>query len=248
MSERACLSCGRASANDLCLDCEQAALTPRESLVGLLDELEAFIRGYVVMSAAQADAVTLWATHTHAMDAFETTPYLAISSPTKQCGKSRLLDVLELVTARAWRTITPSEAVLYRKIDQVAPTLLLDETDAIFANRNGDTEPLRALLNAGNRRGTAVPRCVGPTQTLVDFQVFCAKALAGIGNLPDTIADRSVRIRMERKRRDESAQRFRHREASEQAATLYQALESWAQDAIPTLAEARPDRSQPRSP
>ena len=75
----------------------------------MLDEVRVFIRGYVVVTAAQADALTLWAAHTHALDAFETTPFLDLTSPTKRCGKTRALDVLELIVARAWRVITPSE-------------------------------------------------------------------------------------------------------------------------------------------
>ena len=102
-----------------------------------------------------------------------------MTSPEKRCGKTRLLDVLELLVAKPWRTIMPSEAVLFRKIDAAAPTLLLDETDAIFNAKNANTEPLRAVLNAGNRRGTIVPRCVGPRQQLVDFSVFCREGADG---------------------------------------------------------------------
>lgn len=209
-------------------------------LGALLDALVELLRDYVVMSSAQADAVALWAAHTHGLDAFETTPFLDLTSPEKRCGKTRTLDVLELVVARPWRTIMPSEAVLYRKIEAAAPTLMLDESDAIFDKSNGSTEPLRALLNAGNRRGTSVPRCVGPTQQIVDFGVFCAKALAGIGALPDTVSDRSIVLHLQRKRPDEIARRFRRREALEVAEPIAQELASWAQVAIPDLEAARP--------
>jgi hypothetical protein len=210
-------------------------------LAALLAALVEFLRDYVVMTSAQADAVALWAAHTHALDASETTPFLDVTSPEKQCGKTRLLDALELVVARPWRTIMPSEAVLFRKIDAVSPTLMLDECDAIFDKSNGSTEPLRALLNAGNRRGTAVPRCVGPKQQLVDFAIFCPKALSGIGDIPDTVRDRSIVIRLKRKRADERARRFRYREALELAEPIQLELASWAQDATTDLAEARPE-------
>lgn len=217
-------------------------MTPKHSvhLSDLLDVLVKLVRGYVVMSSTQANTVALWIAHTHALDAFETTPFLAVNSPEKRCGKTRLLDVLELVVARPWRTIMPSEAVLFRKIQAVAPTLMLDETDAVFDKSNGSTEPLRALLNAGNRRGTSVPRCVGPSMQLVDFSTFSAKALAGIGDLPDTVADRSIVVRLARKRPDEVARRFRRREALEYAEPLQQELSSWAQDAVADLETARP--------
>jgi hypothetical protein len=134
----------------------------------------------------------------------------------------------------------PTEAVVFRKIERDVPTLLLDETDAIFGNQGANTEGLRALLNAGNRRGTTVPRCVGVTQELQTFKVFCPKALAGIGRLPDTVADRSIPITMKRKAPGEHADRFRRREALELVEPLYTELTSWGQHHADRLADARP--------
>ena len=58
----------------------------------LLDEVHAFLCAYVIFpSAAAAVAVTLWAAHTHLVGQFESTPRLALLSPEKQCGKSRVL-------------------------------------------------------------------------------------------------------------------------------------------------------------
>lgn len=206
----------------------------------LLEDCEAFVRRYVVLSDAQAVACTLWAAHTHSVDSFEVTPFLAINSPEKRCGKTRLLDALELLVAKPWRTVMPSEAVLLRKIAASGPTLMLDECDAIFNSKNANTEPLRALLNAGNRRGTSVPRCVGPTQKLVDFAIFCPKALAGIGQLPDTITDRSIVVRMARKRPDELAARFRIREAMPAGKALHDRLAAFAEMSHSELENARP--------
>jgi hypothetical protein len=209
-------------------------------LDGLLGFIEGFLRRFVVMLESQAVAVALWVAHTHVLDAFETTPYLSVTSATKRCGKSRLFDELELLVARPWKVVTPSEAVVFRKIEADKPTLLLDEIDAIFKDRNGNTEPLRALLNAGNRRGTKVPRCVGPTMQLVSFSVFCAKALAGIGQLPDTIGDRSIEIKLARKAPGETAARFRRREAAAIAEPLRTELAKWGSAAVAALESARP--------
>ena len=122
------------------------------------------------------------------------TPYLAITSPDRQCGKTRLMEVLELLVARPWLIELPSEAVLYRTIHGSVPTLLWDEIDTVFNTRTADKyEAQRAVLNSGNRRGVTVPRCVGSSSKVSDFNVYSAKALAGIGTLPDTVADRSLR-------------------------------------------------------
>jgi hypothetical protein len=77
---------------------------------------------------------------------------------------------------------------------------------------------------------------------LQTFAVFCPKAFAGIGkSLPDTITDRSIVIRLERRTREEQVERFRRREVSETAEPLFQWLGSWAQDNTLTLIEARPE-------
>jgi hypothetical protein len=204
------------------------------ALDGLLDEVATFVRRYVVMDTPQLVAVVLWVALTHSVEAFDVTPYLAITSPVKQSGKTRLLDTLELVVARVWRAIQPSEAVVFRKIARDAPTLLLDEVDAIFG-KNREHEGLRALLNAGNARGTKVPRCVGPSQKLVEFAVFGPKALAGIGALPETVADRSIPIAMQRKTPGEPCARFRRRYAISEAGPLREGLARWGQTASKSL-------------
>jgi hypothetical protein len=102
---------------------------------------------------------------------------------------------------------------------------------------------LRALLNAGFERRAVVPRCVGPQFTLTEFRVFCPKALAGIGSLPDTISDRSVSIKMERRARGQTIEKFRMRDAEPIAQPIRTALEAWSQDqsTIQFLHAARPE-------
>jgi hypothetical protein len=211
-----------------------------ENLVG---DVVAFVRRYVVMSDAQLLTVALWIIHTYCLDAFEQTPYLAITSPEKQCGKSRLLETLDLLCFRPWAQILPSEAVLFRHIHNTRPTLLLDETDTIFNPKTADRyEGHRALLNAGHRRGATVPRCVGSSNKIVEFNVFCAKALAGIGTLPDTIADRSIPIRLARRKRDEAVEPFKYRDAAPEAEVLRERIAEWAsaEGRIEALSESRP--------
>ncbi|HEU6445317.1 MAG TPA: DUF3631 domain-containing protein [Gaiellaceae bacterium] len=208
----------------------------------LLDKLAAFVRRYVAMTLEQAAAVALWIVHTHAVDACEQSPILALTSAEKRSGKSTLLKLLALLTANPWKVITPSEAVVFRKLHANRPTLLLDEVDAIFNPKSGaNAEGLRAILNAGNEPGTTVPRCVGPSQQLKDFNVFSAKALAGIKDLPDTVADRAIPVRLQRRAPSEQIDRFRHREVREAAEPLQMWVRSWAEHHAPHLVEARPE-------
>src|SRR5437879_2401863 len=95
----------------------------------LLDEIAAVLRRYVVLTPAQTHMLAVWTAHTYVFDRFATTLYVAVTSPTLRAGKSRLLEVLELVVARPWRADSASPAALYRRIDATRPTLLLDEVD-----------------------------------------------------------------------------------------------------------------------
>jgi hypothetical protein len=212
----------------------------------LLAAVKRFIARYVVLPGEdEATALALWVLHTWALSAAHATPYLIVQSAEKRSGKSRLLETLELVVNSPWAVISASESALFRKIDQDKPTLLLDEVDAIFGSSTERTEPLRAIVNAGNRPGSAVARCVGEgaRQRVEDFEVYCPKVLAGIdtGRLPDTIRDRGIEIRMKRKTDAEPVERFRRRLADPQAAPLREQSQAWAQDHAATLHDAEPD-------
>jgi antitoxin (DNA-binding transcriptional repressor) of toxin-antitoxin stability system len=95
----------------------------------------------------QAVAVTLWTAHTHAIDAFDVTPYRYFKSPEPESGKTRNFEVGEHLVARPWRVVEASEAVVFRKIDAERPTVMLDEVDALFGDRADGREGLRGVLN-----------------------------------------------------------------------------------------------------
>jgi hypothetical protein len=223
---------------------------PRTKAIDLSDVLDSicgFLQRHIVFSSpAQPIVIALWITHTWILDAFDYTPYLDIRSPEKRCGKTKLLDCLELLVAKAWRAVSPSEAVLYRKIEIDRPTLLLDEVDTVFSGKKDErNEALRALLNAGFERKAKVPRCVGQGSNyqVKEFAVFCPKAFAGIGRLPDTISDRCIPVRLIRRSREERIERFRKRAAEAATLSLREKLATWAQqnDQIEKLRAAQPD-------
>lgn len=215
-------------------------------LGSVLDALEVFIRRFVSFgNAHQVVAVVLWVAHTWAFDAAETTPRLAITSPERRSGKSRLLEVLERLVRTPLLTTNISVAALFRLVDDSRPTILFDEVDAIFSPRSKQegAEDLRGLLNAGHRRqGGEVVRMVGQGAAMHPqrFKVFAPVALAGIGRLPDTVADRAIPIRLERRAADEFVEPFRFRTVEAEAVALRELLEAWAEQATPSLAEARP--------
>lgn len=115
------------------------------------------------------------------------------------------------------------------------PTLLLDEYDATFTDTTSDkNETLRSIINAGYESGSTYGR-VGQNMIPQDFPAFAAVALAGIGNPPDTIADRAVIINMRRKTKAERVQPFRKRTIKATAEPIREALTSWAKYAVDAI-------------
>jgi hypothetical protein len=112
--------------------------------------------------------------HTHAFDAAGSTPYLSITSAEPGSGKTRLLEVLNLLVRAPWMTGRTSAAALPRKIERDQPTLLLDEGDAAFKGPQEYSEALRAILNSGYRRGGNATLCVtkGKEIDVVDFSTY----------------------------------------------------------------------------
>jgi hypothetical protein len=219
------------------------APTPSIDLASLLDDVCRLTRRYVVINDHQATVTTLFSAHTYAVDAADATPYLSVGSPEKRSGKSRLLEVLELLVARPWLTGRTSPAALYRKVDADNATLLLDESDAAFKSEKEYSEALRGVLNTGWRRGGKTTACIGQGANIStrDFNTFGPKAIAGIGRLPDTIEDRAIKITMKRRAPGEPVERFRRREAAVESLSMREHLEKWAAAATPTLADSRPD-------
>lgn len=195
-----------------------------------LAAVEQFLRRYVLFARQEAVvAVVLWIAHTHAVDRADATPYLAVSSPEKQSGKTRLLECLALLAhGCAGILITPTASTIYRSLEaSPGATLLLDELDAVLRDRSDKYEEVRAVINAGHRRGAAVPRSVpGPKNSwnVKQFPVFGPKALAGIGKLPDTVTDRAIPIRMVKRKPSEPIDKFRVRTATGEAAPIVDGL------------------------
>jgi hypothetical protein len=140
-------------------------------------------------------------------------------------GHGRIEARTKELVPKAWRAVRPTEAVTFRRIDRDHPTLLLDEYDTVFNDR-ASHEGLRAIFNAGNRRGTTATRTVanGHGYDLVNFEVWCPKALAGIGPLPDTVTDRAIVIHMARRAPGEPIERLRLSELQKLAAPIRDGL------------------------
>lgn len=172
----------------------------------LLDELVAIIRRYVVTDEHSLDAAALWTLATYFVEVAKYAPILNMTSPVPRCGKSTTLYTLSKLVFRAVSTGSISSAAIYRIIDKFMPCLLIDEVDT-FLN---EIDQARGIINLGVEHGGKVTRTVGDDHEPVQFNVFGFKALAGIGKIANTLIDRSIKLRLNRKFRHDKTEPLRH--------------------------------------
>ncbi|MFC5245923.1 DUF3631 domain-containing protein [Streptomyces nigrescens] len=209
----------------------------------LLDELRSQVAQFVIPPSSEAlDAITLWVAATHLQPAWQHAPRLAVVGPAKRCGKSRLLDVLTETVHEPMLTINTTPAAIFRSIsEEEPPTLLVDEADTIFGPKVAEkNEETRGLLNAGHQRGRYVTRVVGNDHTPHKFATFAMAAIAGIGDLPDTVMDRSVVIRMRRRAEGEKVRPFRSRRDIPALHEIRDRIHAWARPLLEEAANLEP--------
>jgi hypothetical protein len=195
-----------------------------------LDLVENFLRRFVAYPSDHAlVAHTLWIAHTHLMECWETSPRLAFMSAEKESGKTRALDVTALFACNPIQSISASPAAIVRRISQGGVTLLYDEIDGVFGSARAQEAnvDLRGVLNGGYKRGAKVHRCKPKTFELEELDSFAPVALAGLRDLPDTLASRSIFIHMKRRAPDERVEQFRSRYHAPEAKPIKDALEQW---------------------
>ena len=148
----------------------------------LLTDIAGLIRRYVDMPDEKADAVTLWIVHSYLHNRLDLSTILVVTSATKRCGKTLLVEVVGTLALRSEPVsgrITP--AGMFCLIELYEPTLILDEADTFM----GDDPELRGIVNGSQRRESAfIIRTVGVDYEPRHFSTWCPKAISGIGDLP----------------------------------------------------------------
>lgn len=210
-----------------------------EPVVGteLLDQLRAVLTRYLVLPPKADVAIALWIVFAHGHDAWVISTILSIVSATKRCGETTLLMLLSGVVPRPLPTSNITPAALFRIVEACAPTLLIDEADTFFRNR----EELRGIVNSGHRRDVAyVIRTAGDDHEPRHFRTWSPKAIAQIGRPPETVIDRSIVIVMQRRAPNEPVESLRLDRVHELEPPRRQAWR-WAQDHLDELRQADPE-------
>ena len=203
----------------------------------LLESIQRVFRRYIVLPKSADVALSLWVLHAWTMDADDISPFMVLVSPTKRCGKTSVLILLYFLTPKSVLASNISASALFRYIEAVRPTLLIDEADTFVK----DNEELRGILDSGHTkvaaqiiRNVEVDGEYRPRR----FSTWAPKAIATIRKLADTLEDRSVIVTLQRKPRDAKVERLRRRDTDEFKRLRSQAAR-WATDNFASLVGSR---------
>lgn len=202
----------------------------------VVDKIYQILDDHIACTDAVRVAATLWILMTWLIPASYILPIAWINAPEKRCGKSTLLTLMSRMSNRSLSTSNITGPALSRCIATYKPTLFIDEIDT-FLNENDN---IRGILNAGHSLyNSSITRCFGDEHQLVSFNVYGAKAISGIGRIPDTLIDRSISLTLRRKMRNESKKRVRDLPTS--ITNLIQSkLARWSDDNMQVVREAKP--------
>src|SRR5579859_1536326 len=228
----------------------------------LLAELAQVFSRFVVLPEWGAEILALWTVHTYAFDLRVVTTYLGIESRNKRCGQTTLVTVLGALVNRPVMASQIRTVPLLRLIDENRLTLVVDNEESLPQG----AEDLPEILNAGCKRSTAfIVKITNPgtksitglreaspdwtvsepgfgppvfSAGLVLFSAWCPKAMAAIGQLPASFAERYVTIRLRRKRSGEHCERLRN--LGHFASSLRRKSVRFVLDHAKEIIEARP--------
>jgi putative DNA primase/helicase len=202
----------------------------------LLDSIRAVFRRHLVLPDHADTALTLWSVGTYVYNSFRVWPRLLVTSPEKRCGKTTCLEIMESIGRRSLSASNITPAAMFRSINELSPTILIDEADTFLKNN----VELRGIINSGHiRRGAFVLRCEGDDHQTKRFSTWCPMAIFMIKMPAGTIVDRSVIIQLRRKLPNETVQRL-PTDLFEAGEAIRQQAERWAQDHEEPLKKADP--------
>lgn len=203
----------------------------------LLNEIVRQIERFCVLPEHAAPLMAAWIVHAWAHDTADISPVLAFTSPEKRCGKSTAMSVVHALAPKAEIAANITAAVMFRLIERHKPTLLIDEADTFLEAR----EEMRGMINGGHNRQLAfVWRCEGDDHEPKRFNVWAPKAVAMIGNLPDTLEHRALVVQLKRKEGHEIVERMNAKRVNE-LKFVRRLAARWVADNEIKLSNADPD-------
>ena len=123
-------------------------------------------------------------------------PYLWING-NKSSGKSTTMGIMHSLAFQAQYTSNIKPASVFRTVDVLRPTFLIDEAE-FLREGNFNFNELIGLFNDGYKKGASVKRIIGEGESMRtgSFDVYCPKALASIKPISPILASRCIKIEL----------------------------------------------------
>jgi hypothetical protein len=203
----------------------------------VLDAALVQVARYIVAPEHTLAVLVLWCAHAHIVHnekvRLQRSPRLAIQASERGAGKSTTLEIVACLTPRSDSSASYTTATIYRDLALERPTLCLDEADTLLTDDG--KKDIVSVLNIGDRRNAAivkrsVPLPKGGWRT-ERFNVFGAVAIAGVGELPEGLQERSVRFYLRKARGDQVPEHLRDG-TSPELVDLRRQLAKWNEDLV----------------
>jgi hypothetical protein len=189
--------------------------------------------------------LALWIAHCHAIAAFSKTSIANIRSPTPECGKTILLEILEDALPEGKAIIVdPSPAFMFRKLGKVdpkrpseelePPILILDEAENVFYRGNPALRDLTKIFNSGYKRGKYIGRAVAVKDADFEpglYRTFGPKVIAGLTSayIAPTTLSRCIRFPLKKRLETEPIEDWDRMDNAAPVAELHQLRDDLAQ-------------------
>jgi putative DNA primase/helicase len=212
---------------------------PVPDIGAVLEQASNLILRYMAMDRHWGHVTALWCLYTYLVHCFSVSPRYAAQSPTPECGKSTLLNLIFSLARKPLKTANIQLAGIFRIVELYDPTLIIDEGDAFLH----DNEPLRGILNSGHASGDLVVRIEGEPLMPRTYKVFGAAAFGSIKALPGTVQSRCIVNPLRRATKAEASgkKQFRQDAPPAEAKMIAAQFQRWATDNADRLKGAEPD-------
>jgi hypothetical protein len=173
---------------------------PDNLSVILADITEHLCDRYTFPSEDDAYLIAVWIVHCWLIAAFEKTPYLLITAPGPDYGKTEIAKALRDICPNGRHVIAPTTAALARFTTDGSNTLIIDEFDRTLRRNQSDREMFYQFADAGVDRKidgymAVADRTADDPNTNVYRSTFGPKAFVGIHTIVEgTLLTRTIRI------------------------------------------------------
>jgi len=169
------------------------------------------------------DLQTLGAMSTYYREVFDTYPYFDYFSAENGVGKTHAMLALIYASYHGFAMVIPTEAVLFRSVEDAHATVGIDEVHKLFKNPKLNQDIL-ALLLAGHTKGIGTYRMDmnAKPPVLVPYDPFGLKAFTRKDHIPIDLLARSITIHMMSARKRKSIEEhLTHKEFAECRDLMY---------------------------